>query len=194
MVVVRMDSVLLVSSSEKGKDLLVQLLKASSFSQITIASSGSEARRLVSQNNYDVVVINAPLSDEFGHELSIMAVDTGLCGAILIAKNEIADEISAKVEPYGVFMVPKPLNRAFFYQALKLVCASRRRLMGLQNENVKLHTKIEEIRLVDRAKCTLIQYLNMSEQQAHRYIEKQAMDMRLTKKEIAKSILKTYEM
>lgn len=189
-----MDQLLLVSSSEKGKEFLSQLLKASALFQITIASSGSEARRLLSQNNFDVIIINAPLSDEFGHEISILATEIGSSGVLLIVKNEIADEISSKVEPYGVFLVSKPINKAFFYQALKLVIATRKRLLGVQNENVKLQTKIEEIRLVTRAKCTLIQYLNMTEEQAHRYIEKQAMDMRITKKEIAKSILKTYEM
>ena len=52
--------------------------------------------------------------------------------------------------------------------------------------------QIEEIRLVDRAKCALIQYLSFTEQQAHRHIEKQAMDMHITK-EVALGILKTYE-
>lgn len=51
----------------------------------------------------------------------------------------------------------------------------------------------EEMSLIDRAKLALMLYLNMSEPMAHRYIEKRAMDMRLTKKEIAKNILKTYE-
>lgn len=54
------------------------------------------------------------------------------------------------MEPYGVFVVPKPLSRAFFYQALRLIEASRRRLLGLRTENVKLQDRIEEIRLVDR--------------------------------------------
>ena len=71
--------------------------------------------------------------------------------------------------------------------------AARNRIVGLQSENVRLQSKIEEIRLVDRAKCALIQYLNMTEPQAHRYIEKQAMDMRTTRREIAQNILKTYE-
>ena len=46
---------------------------------------------------------------------------------------------------------------------------------------------------MDRAKCVLIQYLNMTETQAHRYIEKQAMDLRTTRRQIAEGILKTYE-
>ena len=66
-------------------------------------------------------------------------------------------------------------------------------MAGLRQENVKLQSKIEEIRLVDRAKCALIQYLSMTEEQAHHFIEKQAMDMRTTKREIAEGILKSYE-
>ena len=66
-------------------------------------------------------------------------------------------------------------------------------MVSLQSENTKLHQKIQEIRLVDRAKCTLIQDLHMTEQDAHRYIEKQAMDLRMTRREIAEEILKTYE-
>ena len=47
--------------------------------------------------------------------------------------------------------------------------------------------------MIDRDKCILIQYLNMTESEAHRYIEKQAMDMRTTRKTIAEGILRTYE-
>ena len=65
--------------------------------------------------------------------------------------------------------------------------------MGLKKENSKLRGKIEEIRLVDRAKCLLIQYLDMTEPEAHRAIEKEAMDRRVTRKEIAKEIVSRYE-
>ena len=114
-------------------------------------------------------------------------------GVILMVKADYADAVSAKVEDYGVFVVGKPVNRQLFYQSLRIVSASRRRMLSLQSENTKLHQKIQEIRLVDRAKCTLIQYLHMTEQDAHRYIEKQAMDLRMTRREIAEEILKTYE-
>ena len=107
--------------------------------------------------------------------------------------DAVADEISQKVEDAGVFVVEKPINRQMFFQSVKLVGAARRRLQGLKNENVKLKHKIEEIRMVDRAKCLLIQHQNLTEAQAHRYIEKQAMDRRLSRREIAQSILDAYE-
>ena len=188
-----MDSVLVVSSSDKGKDFLSEFLRAHDFSEITTVKSGGEARRLLNQKDFELVVINAPLRDESGEELSLMVTDISMAGVILIVKSEMADDVSAKVEDYGVFVLPKPLSRQMFFQALKLMATARRRLLGLQHENVKLQQKIEDIRLVDRAKCVLIQYLNLTESQAHRYIEKQAMDRRLNKRDVAKSILNTYE-
>ncbi len=188
-----MGQVMIVSSSEKSAGLLYEMLKSDKYEQIFTVSSSSEARRSLIQNSFDLVVINTPLRDEFGHELALNIAASSAAGIILIVKAEAADEISAKVEEDGIFVIAKPISRTFFYQSLKLIEASRRRLLGLKSENLILQKKIEEIRLVDRAKCALIQYLNFSEPQAHRYIEKQAMDMRQTRREVAEQILKTYE-
>ena len=66
-------------------------------------------------------------------------------------------------------------------------------MLGIQHENIKLHKKLEEIRNVNRAKFALMQYLNFTEQQAHRYLEKQAMDLRVTKNEVALKVIKMYD-
>lgn len=186
-----METILIVSSNEKGNSLIVELLKSQYSSKINTVKSGSEARRILIDNIFDIVIINSPLIDEFGTELALNIINSTLSSVILIAKSEMADEI--KVENYGVFVVPKPINKQFLFQCLKFIATSRKRILGLKNENIKLQQKIEEIRLIDRAKCILIQYLNFTEVQAHRYIEKQAMDMRITKREVAEGILKTYE-
>ena len=189
-----MDRVLLACSTEKAGGSLVEFLKAAGYLNVSIASSGSEARRLIAEGDYSLIVINSPLSDEFGHELGLTIVESTPAGVILLVKAEAADEVSARVESEGVIVVAKPIVRAVFYQALRFVTASRQRIMGLRKENDKLQHKIEEIRLVDRAKCVLIQVLKLTEPQAHRYIEKQAMDRRCPRGEVAQEILKTYEM
>jgi len=188
-----MDSALIVSSSDKGIDLISHLLNTNGKTDITSAKSSGEARRLINAFEYDIVVINAPLTDEFGDNLAVTITEISASGAILIVNNEMADDISAKVENYGVLIVSKPIIRQVFMQSLKLAIASKNRILVLKSENISLQQKIEEIRIVTRAKCVLIQYLNMTETQAHRYIEKQAMDMRSTRQEIAQNILKTYE-
>lgn len=187
-----MESVLIVSSSEKGKIHLKELLTLESYRDIITADNGNEARRILIERDFDLCVINAPLRDEFGAEFAINIANKGISQVMLMIKNDIADEVSAKVEDFGVFVVPKPLNRQFFWSALKLIAAAHNRMLGIQNKNVQLQKKIEDIRIIDRAKCVLIQYLNITEAEAHRYIEKKAMDMRITKREVASNVIKTY--
>ena len=57
---------------------------------------------------------------------------------------------------------------------------------------MQIEEKMEEIRIVNRAKWLLISELKMDEPQAHRYIEKQAMDRCISKREVADEIIKTY--
>ncbi|MDD3242446.1 MAG: ANTAR domain-containing protein [Eubacteriales bacterium] len=188
-----MEQVLVVCGTEKGRDMLRTLLCDAACPPSAFAENAGQARRLLTQCEYDLVVINAPLTDEFGHELACQAVENSATGVILLVRNEMADEVAERVEDDGVLVVPKPVSRPMFYQAVRMVAAAQRRMRGLHRENLKLQSKIEEIRLVDRAKLILMEHLGMTEQQAHRYLEKQAMDLRVTRREVALGVLKTYE-
>lgn len=189
-----MEKALIVSGSSQGLDILVNMLVSSTgITNVSTITSGAETRQLVSNTDYDIIVINTSLSDEFGHELSIYLAEHTGAGIILICKSAISDEISERVIDYGVCVVPKPVNKTMFFQSVKLVTATRSRIMGYQRENAKLQVKLDEIKIINRAKCVLMQYLKLTEPQAHRYIEKQAMDTRQTKKEVAQSILLRYE-
>ncbi len=185
---------LLVGSSEKSQALLQTLLSGTGFNQCSLAQNGAEARRMLNQGEYALTVINTPLTDEPGIDLAVKTAQSTLSGVILLVKAEMADAISQKVEESGVLVVAKPVARQLFDQALRLSMTARNRMLMLQNQNEKLQKKIEEMRMVDRAKCALIQYLRMTEQQAHRHIEKQAMDTRQTKMQVARDIVNTYEM
>ena len=186
------ERVLVVSTGEKGRAALCGLLQSGGFQKLSTAAAGGDARRTLLESEFDLVVLNAPFPDEFGDDLAAVCAEQS-CGVILIVKAEQADELAAKVEDYGVLVVEKPVNRQLFFQAVRLVLAARRRALGLKRETVRLQDKIEEIRLVSRAKCVLIEVLGMTEPQAHRYIEKQAMDLRCTRREVAQSVLGTYE-
>lgn len=67
------------------------------------------------------------------------------------------------------------------------------KIQELERENKVLQQKLQDLKLIDRAKCILIGNFSMTEEQAHKHIEKQAMNLRLPKREVAKNILKTYE-
>ena len=188
-----MDSALIVSAFEKSIVYVSEVLNAASIHDISTVDTCGEARRLLMERSFDLVVINAPLRDESGEILSRNIASQRISQVILIVKSEFYEEISALTEEYGVLTVSKPMNRALLWAAVKFAKSAGAQLKSAREENDKLKQKIEDIRIIDRAKCILISHLNMSEQRAHRYIEKQAMDMRSTKRTVAEGILKTYE-
>ena len=186
-------SVLIVSGSAKGVSFIKALLKPSSFSPVTVAANAGEAKRLLISTPYDIIIIDAPLSDEFGYELAANLASETPSGILLLVRNENYEQIANRVESYGVFTVAKPITQLSFYHSVKLVVATRERMRALENKNINLQSKMDEIRLVNRAKWVLIERLSMTEPQAHRYIEKQAMDLRTSRREVAQSIIKAHE-
>ncbi|WP_319473491.1 ANTAR domain-containing protein [uncultured Sphaerochaeta sp.] len=186
---------LVVSSTQKGCDSLCSLMREHDRSiELLHCLSAGEARRLVLDQELDLVVINAPLLDESGEELAVMVVQQSLAGSILVVRNQYFEQCEALFSEQGVLVVSKPVIRQMFFQALSLARSMRRRLTAMHTENEKLHKKIEEIKIIDKAKWVLIENLGMDEQQAHRYMEKQAMDLRKSRYAVALSLLKTYQM
>jgi response regulator NasT len=188
-----MESALIVSCTEKKTGFFREMLNAAGINQVVAMSTVTEARRLLLKEDFDLVIVNSPLSDESGESFSRQIANGVTTQVILVVKDEFFDAVSAACEGNGVLTIAKPVNKTIFRSALLLARSAQARLNRLKDENQKLEQKLEDIRIINRAKYILITYLNMSEQEAHRFIEKQAMDMRAAKRVIAEGILKTYE-
>lgn len=188
-----MNSALIISYSKKGVEYLTEILAEASVANITAVSTASEARCMLKEKEFDLCIINTPLPDEFGESLACEIAEKQTSEVILIVKSELFDKVSSRVEKHGVITITKPIGKHFFRNALKLAFAIHNRIKTIKSENGKLMQKIEDIRIVDRAKCILISHLSITEPEAHRYIEKQAMDMRQTKRKVAEEILRIYE-
>ena len=186
-------SVLLVSASEKFNTATAPLLPGSQFWPVTCAKSAGEAQRRLLETRFDIVLVNTPLPDEFGTRLAEDACMNSQAGVLLLVKREIHDEICYKVMESGVITLPKPTNGAAMTQMLRTLCAVRERLRRAEERQVSVEKKIEELRIVSRAKWLLIERLHMTEEDAHRYISRQAMDKRVTRREAAEDILRTYQ-
>ena len=180
-------SVLLVSAQEKFNTAISELLPMTDYWPCVTVSSVSAAKRRLAEQNYDIVIINAPLPDDFGMRLAIDVCTESGAGVLLLVKSEMFESICAKTEPYGVVPLPKPTNRQMVSQALHVLRATRERMRRMEAKQATVEEKIEEIRLVNRAKWLLIECLSMTEGEAHRYIEKQSMDMRISRREVAEN-------
>ena len=186
-------SVLIVTASDSFTNSIMPLPPVTDYWPVTTVRSVGEARRRIAETDFDIVLINAPLPDDFGMRLAIDICTNSGAGVLLMVKNDLFNDIYAKVISYGVITLSKPTNLQMVAQNLRILCATRERLRQMEAKQATVEEKIEEMRLVNRAKWLLIECLGMTEPEAHRYIEKQSMDERISKREVAESIIKTYK-
>ena len=188
-----MAKALIVSAGNNANEYLARHIGELGYTRPTIVASGGEARRRMDTNDFEVVIINTPLPDEFGHELCSSAVEKTDAGVVLLAKAAAAEQLLAPMSEQGVLLLSKPFSNTLFLQAIHLAAASNHRLQLLRQDNARMQEKIAQVRLVSHAKCCLVEREQMSEDAAHRYIEKRAMDTRRSRAEIAQEILDSYE-
>ena len=186
-------SVLLVSSNEKMNASLTSFMAREEYSPVEVSTSVSSARRLIDQRDFDIVIINTPLKDEVGINFAIELTDNSSCGVLLMVNSELFDEVNYKVQDLGVFTVSKPVNSTIMSQTLKMLCSMRERLLRMEQKQKSFEEKMEEIKLVNRAKLLLVENLHLTEEQAHKFIEKNAMNERKSKVFVAGKIIEEYK-
>jgi len=186
-------SVLIVSAADKFNSVISELLSESGYRDVHFESGICAAQRAFSERRYDFIIINSPLPDDVGTGFAIDVCTSGSSIALLIVRNEIYDEINEKVSRHGVFVMGRPMGKPLVTMALRWMASSRERLRKTEKKTISIEEKMDEIRTVNRAKWILISELKMDEPEAHRYIEKQAMDQCVSRKQIAEDIIKTYK-
>ena len=188
-----MQKAIIAAKNQNTCDTIADIVTDCGFLKVKTVLTGLELREKFIYTDYDLVVIYAPLDDEFGLELVSDISKKSSAAIIIITKNDIADEVQKKVEFADAFVLSRPINKAMLSQTVYFVMIIREKIAKLKLQNSELEQKINDLKLIDRAKCVLIQYLRISEAQAHRHIQKQAMDQRQSQVSIARDILKTYE-
>ena len=186
-------SVLLVSASEKITAATLPLLPTTDYYPVTIVRSISEAQRRRMEEEFDLVIINSPLPDDAGVQFAMDVCSSSDSGVMLMVRSELYEETYYRVLPFGVVTLSKPTNTQMVSHNLRVLCSIRERLRSVKTRQTTVEEKMEEIRLVNRAKLLLIQCLNMTETEAHRHIQHQAMEQHLTKREAAENIIRTYQ-
>ena len=183
-------SVLVVSSAENFREQLSISMKDGVYSPLDNATSVNEAQRKFAERPYDIVLINAPLKDDFGARFAMDVSTSSESVVALFVRSDMYDAVYEKVYGVGVFVIRKPSSPSVISQAFDWLRATRDRLKRLSKKSVSLQEKMEEIKVVNRAKLVLIAKLGMNEEDAHRFIEKQAMDACISKKTVAENIIK----
>lgn len=184
--------VLVAGANDKTFALLQTLLPGSSYDPPLRAGSAGEAKRMALDYAVDIAILNAPMRDEFGTQLALTLARDNV-GVLLLVPGESFDGLRDQVEDEGVMALAKPLTRQTLEMGLHMITALRGKLLQMDRRNRALQEKMTDIRTINRAKWLLIEQLRMTESEAHYYIERQAMDTRLSRREVAENIIRSYD-
>jgi len=184
--------VLVAGANDKTFALLQTLLPGSSYDPPLRAGSAGEAKRMALDYAVDIAILNAPMRDEFGTQLALSLARDNV-GVLLLVPGESFDGVRDQMEDEGVMALAKPLTRQTLEMGLHMITALRGKLLQMDRRNRALQEKMTDIRTINRAKWLLIEQLRMTESEAHYYIERQAMDTRLSRREVAENIIRSYD-
>ena len=140
----------------------------------------------------DALLVSTPLRSDFGLNFVSEASKLTSAPIIVLARADIADDVQRRIKFTGAFVIEKPFKKSVLQSALKMATFAKENINRLEDEKNKLSKQLDDVKIIDRAKCCLIQYLNLTEEQAHRHIQKLAMDTRKSQREIAEDVLRTY--
>lgn len=185
-------SVLVVSASETFNSAWSAMLPESLFEPIRFVGSIAGARRAAAEREYDFFIINSPLPDDAGIRFASEISEDKPSVALLLVKSDLYGEIHDKASEKGVYALVKPTSKLVAEQAVDWMITTRERLRRYEKKTMSTEEKMREIRIVNKAKWLLIENRKMTESDSHRYIEKQAMDRCVTKKQVAEEIIAQY--
>ena len=100
-----MGRALIVSAGASSNEYIAARLTEMGYSRPVIIPSGAEARRRMSESDFELIVVNAPLPDEFGHELCITAVEQTDAGVVFLVKAAQAEQLLAPLNEQGVLLL-----------------------------------------------------------------------------------------
>ncbi len=191
-------NVLAAAGKEESIQLLRQILRSvSGAGQLRVlqAATLEQIRRGVSgagaQAPADLLIAVMPLSDGTGVEGIIdVAQRHPQLMTILLVRQEAYEQVSYQCRNQQVFVIAMPFKRQVLAEAASFMLRLRAVMDDKDKELARLRKNLSEIRVITSAKIRLVQTRQMTEEEAHYYLEKEAMDRSLTKKEVAEEILR----
>lgn len=159
--------------------------------QVSVQTSMAAVKQKLTTSPCDILIVYTPLPDEFGMEASLqLATRYPSMGILMVVNSEVYNQTVYRAGDTGILVLARPLSANGLVSTLQIMNTVRQHIMKLEDENRKLTKKLEDERYVGRAKCLLIEREGMTESEAHKYLEREAMNASCTRREIALRVIR----
>jgi response regulator NasT len=166
---------------------LIEMLQAAGYDVVAAATNGQEAIDLAVAHKPDLAILDVkmPVLDGITAAAKIIEI-----APVLMLTAFSQRELVERARDAGVMAyVVKPFTIGDLVPAIEIAISRHQQMKSLASEVADLHDRLETRKIIDKAKGILMAALNLSEPQAFSWIQKAAMDRRLTMKEVALAVI-----
>ena len=166
---------------------LAEMLREAGYEVIAEASNGEEAIAQAEEKRPDLAILDVKMPKLDG--ISAAEKNSKLCPTLMLTAFSQRDLVERARDAGVMSYVVKPFTIDDLVPAIEIASSRYQQLLALQDEISDLTERLETRKLVDQAKGILMKAMNLSEPEAFKWIQKSAMDRRITMKEISLAIL-----
>jgi AmiR/NasT family two-component response regulator len=166
---------------------LVEMLTESGYEVVGQGANGEEAIELVNTHKPDLVILDVKMPVLDGISAAEKIINS--CPVLMLTAFS-QKELVERARDTGVMAyVVKPFTINDLLPAIEISISRFRQMKSLEVEVADLYERLETRKVLDRAKGILMKALNISEPDAFSWIQKTAMDRRISMKEVAQGII-----
>jgi len=166
---------------------LVEMLTEAGYEVIAQAENGAIAVELAKQHKPDLAILDVKMPEMDGITAAEQIISIA---PVLILTAFSQKEIVERARDAGVMAyVVKPFSINDLVPAIEIAISRHKQMKSLESEVADIYERLETRKIIDRAKGILMKAMNLSEPESFSWIQKTAMDRRISMKEVANAII-----
>ena len=166
---------------------LVEMLTEAGYEVVAQATNGVEAIALAKEFKPDLAILDVKMPELDGISAAQEIIEIS---PVLMLTAFSQKELVERARDAGVMAyVVKPFSINDLTPAIEIAMSRHLQMRSLKEEVADLHERLETRKIIDRAKGILMKAMNLSEPEAFGWIQRAAMDRRISMKAVAEAVI-----
>ena len=168
---------------------LVELLTDEGFEVIGQAADGEEAVDLARKLQPDLVIMDVKMPRMDGIAAAQSIAEERIAPIVMLTAFSQRDLVERARDAGAMAYVVKPFDASDVIPAIEIAIGRFAEIKAIEEELASLEDRFESRKIIDQAKGVLQEGLGLSEPEAFRWIQKTAMDLRKSMREVAEGVI-----
>ena len=166
---------------------LVEMLTEAGYEVVAQAENGAVAVDLAKLHKPDLAILDVKMPEMDGITAAEQIIT--LTPVLMLTAFSQRDLVERARDAGVMAYVVKPFSISDLVPAIEIAISRHTQMKSLETEVADLYERLETRKLIDRAKGILMKAMNLSEPESFAWIQKTAMDRRISMKQVAQAVI-----